>query len=95
MAVNVELVQLNDADIVGIGTANPAEATAAASTRLIERFMYMVYLEKRWRRATGAQSKPCASYGNNLMTMTFSLGRRRRTGDFRGQTVDFVWVARS
>jgi hypothetical protein len=58
VAVNVALVQESEAAMEGTGTANPAEATAAASTRLIVRFMYMVYLERRWRRATKAQSKP-------------------------------------
>src|SRR4051812_44023362 len=54
-AVNDALVQESVALMVGTGTANPADATAAASTRLMVRFMYMVYLGKRWRRATSAQ----------------------------------------
>jgi hypothetical protein len=67
VAVNVALVQEIEPAIVGTGTANPADATAAASTRLMVRFMYMVYLEKRWQRATSAQSKPWAIYGKEFM----------------------------
>jgi hypothetical protein len=44
VAVNVALVQEIEPAIVGTGTANPADATAAASARLMVRFMYMVYL---------------------------------------------------
>ena len=66
VAENAAPVQEIVAPIVGTGTANPAEATAAASTRLMVRFMYMVYLEKRWRRATSAQSKPWAIYGKDV-----------------------------
>jgi hypothetical protein len=60
--VAVKLLQESVVLDVGTGTANPAEATAAASTRLMERLICMVYLEKRRRRATSAQSKPCAIY---------------------------------
>jgi hypothetical protein len=61
-AWKLELVQASDAANVGTGTAKPAEATAAASTRLMVRSICMVYLEMRRRRATSAQSKPCAIY---------------------------------
>jgi hypothetical protein len=58
----VKLLQASVALNVGTGTANPVEATAAASTRLMERLICMVYLEKRRRRATYAQCKHCAIY---------------------------------
>jgi threonine/homoserine efflux transporter RhtA len=72
--------------IDGMGAANPADATAAASTRLMVRFMYMVYLEKRWRRATSAQSKPWAIYGKEVCAMELSLygaATRAATADKR------------
>ena len=40
------LVQESVALNVGIGAANPADATAAASTRLIERFICMITSKK-------------------------------------------------
>jgi hypothetical protein len=43
----------------GYGTANPADATAAASTRLKVLFTYMVYLEAGWQvRHHGAKQCP-------------------------------------
>ena len=73
VAVNDAAVQERLAPIVGTGIANPAEATAAASTRLMERFIYMVHLENRWRHATIAQSKPWAIYGKDVFALTISL----------------------
>src|SRR5436190_20597167 len=95
VAVNDALVQDSVAAVVGTGTANPAEATAAASTRLRVRFVYMVYLEKRWRRATSAQSKPWAIYGKDISAMKLSLygaATRAATADKR---FDFVLLMRS
>jgi len=46
----------------------------------------MVYLEKRWRRATSAQSKPCAIYGKDVYAMKLSLygaATRAATADKR------------
>ena len=81
VAVNEAAVQERLAPIVGTGTANPAEATAAASTRLMERFIYMVHLENRWRHATIAQSKPWAIYGKDIFALTVSLyGPATRAG---------------
>jgi len=81
VAVKEAAVQERLAPIVGTGTANPAEATAAASTRLMERFVYMVYLENRWRHATIAQSKPWAIYGKDVLALTISLyGAATRAG---------------
>jgi hypothetical protein len=84
---NVPPAQERLAPNVGTGTAaNPADATAAASTRLMFRFMYMVYLGKRRRHATIAQSKPCAIYGMTFLVMTFSLdgaATRAATADKR------------
>jgi hypothetical protein len=48
--------------------------------------MYMVYLEKRWRRATIAQSKPWAIYGKVVSAMKLSLNgaaTRAATADKR------------
>jgi len=81
VAVNDAAVQERLAPMVGTGTANPADATAAASTRLMVRFIYMVYLENRWRRATSAQSKPWAIYGKDVFALTVSLyGAATRAG---------------
>ena len=81
VAVKDAAVHERLAPIVGTGNANPAEATAAASTRLMERFMFMVYLENRWRRATIAQSKPWAIYGKDVLSLTISLyGAATRAG---------------
>jgi hypothetical protein len=41
VAVKLALVQESVAPMDGTGTANPADATAAASTRLMERFVYI------------------------------------------------------
>ena len=53
----------------GIGaTANPAEATAAASTRLMLRwFVYMVYLEKRRRNAPTAVRATLAPFTGHFL----------------------------
>ena len=86
VAVNDAAVQERLAPIVGTGIANPAEATAAASTRLMERFIYMVHLENRWRDATIAQSKPWAIYGKDICALTISLygaATRAATADKR------------
>jgi len=83
-AVNVELVHVSVAACTGIGaTMNPPVATAAASTRLMLRWISMVYLEKRRRAAAiapGLFSNPCANYRLPFMTLTSPSGGIRRTG---------------
>jgi hypothetical protein len=83
-AVNDVLVHVSVAACTGIGaTMNPPVATAAASTRLMLRWISMVYLEKRRRVAAiapGLFSNPCANYRLPFMTLTSPSGGIRRTG---------------
>jgi hypothetical protein len=86
VAVNDAAVQERLAPIVGTGTANPVEATAAASTRLMERFIYMVHLEIGGDTPPLPRASPGPFTGRMFFALTISLygaATRAATADKR------------
>jgi hypothetical protein len=95
-AVNVELVQVSEAANVGIGaTANPVEATAAASTRLMLRWFVCIGLPRK----AAAKPRHCAEQalrhmGDRIYDDDILPGRPPPRGDMPRTSGRFVFVMR-